>query len=138
VITPNPKLWVVVAGGMIGVILMRFAAVVFIKLLERFPRFETSAYLLVIVIGLKLCLDWYFNRRPADVPPGTEWHGPLDFHSVRSPAFWTFWALMAICFAIGFIPKRGSGKYAAAAVASPSEPPKEPPAPAEPARARQS
>ena len=112
-VTPNPKLWVVVAGGMIGVILMRFAAVVFIKLLERFPRFETSAYLLVIVIGLKLCLDWYFNRRPADVPPGVEWHGPLDFHSVRSPAFWGFWIMMAVCFAIGFIPKKDKEPAAA-------------------------
>ena len=53
---------------MLGVILMRFAAVMFIKLLERFPRFETSAYLLVIVIGLKLCLDWYFNRRARRLP----------------------------------------------------------------------
>ncbi len=42
----HPKLWVVVTGGMLGVILMRFAAAVFIKLLERFPRFETAAYLL--------------------------------------------------------------------------------------------
>jgi YkoY family integral membrane protein len=105
-VTPNPKLWVVVTGGMLGVILMRFAAVVFIKLLERFPRFETSAYLLVIAIGLKLCLDWYFNRRPADVPPGVEWHGPLDFHRVTSPAFWGFWITMAVCFAVGFLPKR--------------------------------
>src|SRR5688572_21467851 len=31
----NPKLWVIVAGGMLGVILMRFAAVIFIKLLDR-------------------------------------------------------------------------------------------------------
>jgi len=30
---------------------MRFAAVLFIKLLEKFPRFELSAYLLVLVIG---------------------------------------------------------------------------------------
>src|SRR5260221_387170 len=50
---PHDKLWVVVTGGMIGVILMRFAAVLFIRLLERFPRFETSAYLLVAVIGIK-------------------------------------------------------------------------------------
>ena len=39
----HPKLWVVVTGGMLGVILMRFAAVLFIRLLDRFPRFETSA-----------------------------------------------------------------------------------------------
>ncbi|MCY3005455.1 MAG: hypothetical protein NTV29_05695 [Planctomycetota bacterium] len=55
------KLWVVVAGGILGVILMRFAASVFVRLLERYPRFEVSAYLLVIVIGLKLLADWAFN-----------------------------------------------------------------------------
>jgi YkoY family integral membrane protein len=55
------KLWVVVTGGILGVILMRFAASVFVRLLERFPRFETSAYLLVIIIGLKLLFDWALN-----------------------------------------------------------------------------
>lgn len=57
----SDKLWVVVAGGILGVILMRFAASVFVRLLERYPRFEVSAYLLVIVIGLKLLADWAFN-----------------------------------------------------------------------------
>lgn len=55
------KLWVVITGGIIGVVLMRFAAVMFVSLLERFPRFEVSAYLLVLVIGLKLLGDWAFN-----------------------------------------------------------------------------
>ncbi len=105
-VTPNPKLWVVITGGMLGVILMRFAAVVFIKMLDRFPRFETSAYLLVTVIGVKLCADWHFNARPANWPIGEAFHGPLDFHNPSSPAFWTFWALMALCFGIGFIPPR--------------------------------
>lgn len=57
----HPKLWVIVLGGILGLMLMRVAARVFIQLLERFPRFEVSAYLLVIVIGLKLLLDWGFN-----------------------------------------------------------------------------
>lgn len=106
VVTPNPKLWVVITGGMLGVILMRYAAVIFIKMLDRFPRFETAAYLLVTVIGLKLCLDWHFNARPPDWPMDKVFHGPLDFHSPSSPAFWTFWALMAVCFAVGFIPQK--------------------------------
>lgn len=55
------KLWVVITGGIIGVVLMRFAAAIFIRLLEKFPRFESSAYLLVVVIGLKLLGDWTFN-----------------------------------------------------------------------------
>jgi YkoY family integral membrane protein len=57
----HPKLWVVILGGIVGLMLMRVAARMFIQLLERFPRFEVSAYLLVIVIGLKLLADWSVN-----------------------------------------------------------------------------
>ncbi len=57
----HPKLWVVILGGMLGLILMRVAARLFVQLLDRFPRFETSAYLLVIMIGLKLLADWGAN-----------------------------------------------------------------------------
>ncbi len=102
------KTWVVLIGGLLGVILMRFAAIVFIKLLDRFPRFETAAYLLVSVIGSKLLIDWWFNKRPADA--GADWHAPVDFHSVWSstgganPAFWIFWIAMLACFAVGFLP----------------------------------
>lgn len=92
----HPKLWVVVVGGMLGVVLMRFAAIVFIKLLERFPRFEMAAYLLVVVIGAKLLADWAFNG------PG---HTRLDFHDYHSIAFWVFWGLMVLCFAAGFLPR---------------------------------
>jgi YkoY family integral membrane protein len=102
----HPKLWVVIIGGFLGVILMRFAAVIFIKLLDRFPRFETAAYLLVIVIGLKLVLDWGFNKRPGNWPIDQAYHGPLDFHTPNNPAFWIFWGLMVVCFCVGFIPKR--------------------------------
>jgi len=94
----HDKLWVVVVGGMIGVVLMRFAAVLFIRLLEHFPRFETAAYLLVVAIGLKLLLDWWFN--PPDVPER------INFHSPVSPAFWVFWSIMLVCFCVGFIPSR--------------------------------
>jgi YkoY family integral membrane protein len=57
----HPKLWVVVLGGIVGLMLMRVAARMFIQMLERFPRFEISAYLLVIVIGVKLLADWGLN-----------------------------------------------------------------------------
>jgi predicted tellurium resistance membrane protein TerC len=55
------KLWVVITGGILGVVLMRYAASIFVRLLEKFPRFEISAYLLVSVIGFKLLADWAFN-----------------------------------------------------------------------------
>jgi YkoY family integral membrane protein len=96
----HPKLWVVIVGGILGVILMRFAAAAFVKLLEKFPRLETSAYLLVGVIGLKLVLDWYFN------PPGNLAPHTLDFHHASHWAFWAFWGAMILSFLVGFIPHR--------------------------------
>jgi YkoY family integral membrane protein len=94
----HPKMWVIVLGGFLGVVLMRFAAVLFIRLLERFPRFETAAYLLVIVIGLKLCVDWSVNS-------AAEPHR-IDFHNPSTLAFWAFWVAMLASFAVGFIPSR--------------------------------
>ena len=99
----HPKLWVVITGGMIGVMLIRVAAAMFIKLLERFPRLETSAYLLVLVIGLKLLVDWAVNS--ADQPDRANFHDPA------SPLFWTFWALMVICIGIGFLPQSKSPQH---------------------------
>ncbi len=94
----HPKFWVVILGGMVGVILVRVAAVLVIRLLKAFPRFGVSAYLLVLIIGLKLLADWWFNA--------TE--DRLDFQSPGSPAFWGFWAVMAICLGVGFLPQRSA------------------------------
>jgi YkoY family integral membrane protein len=101
---PHPKLWVVIVGGMLGVILMRVAATMFIRMLEIFPRFETSAYLLVMVIGLKLLVDWALNT-PQDPHRA-------NFHDPSSPLFWTFWSVMAVCVALGFLPQKPSANKA--------------------------
>jgi YkoY family integral membrane protein len=93
----HPKLWVVLAGGIIGIVLMRVAAVAFIRLLEKFPRFETSAYLLIVVIGLKLLADWAFNS--------AEHPHVIDFHSFSRPEFWVFWISMLACLGFGFLPQ---------------------------------
>ncbi|HVO97798.1 MAG TPA: hypothetical protein VMT15_07015 [Bryobacteraceae bacterium] len=96
---PHPKLWVVVTGGMLGVMLMRVAAAGFVKLLELFPRLEISAYLLVLTIGIKLLVDWGLNS--AAQPER------VKFQDSSSPAFWVFWSVMLLCIGVGFLrPKR--------------------------------
>jgi YkoY family integral membrane protein len=94
--TIHPKLWLILLGGMLGVLIMRVAAVVFIRLLRKFPRFETTAYLLVTTVGVKLLVDWWYN---AD-------GDRLDFQSPASAAFWVFWSTMILCIAVGFLPGR--------------------------------
>jgi predicted tellurium resistance membrane protein TerC len=79
---------------MLGVVLIRFAANGLIAVIERFPRLQLSAYLLVLLIGGKLVLDYAINSgRGAPA---------IDFQSASSPAFWAFWLLMIACLACGF------------------------------------
>jgi len=92
----HPKTWVIITGGMLGVIFMRFAAAAFARLLERFPGLNRSAYLLVLLIGLKMVADWGFNS-----PDSLH---RLDFQNAGRPEFWIFWAGMTICVVIGLIP----------------------------------
>jgi YkoY family integral membrane protein len=87
------KFWVIFAGGFVGVVIMRFAATLMIKFLERYPRFDSVAYVLVLIIGLKVILEGL--RLPA-----------LDFHSAHSPAFWVFWGIMLACICWGFVAPR--------------------------------
>ncbi len=89
------KFWVVFTGGILGIAMMRFAASIFIRLLGKFPEMETTAYLLVLLVGLKVVLEGFQI-------PG------LDFHSASEPAFWIFWGLMAACVAYGLVARKGS------------------------------
>lgn len=45
---------VIFAGGMIGIIIMRFAATLFVKLLHNRPALETAAFVIVGWVGVKL------------------------------------------------------------------------------------
>ncbi|GGC99143.1 putative membrane protein YkoY [Thalassobacillus devorans] len=47
---------VILAGGIIGLVIMRFAASYFVGLLDRRPGLETAAYLIVAWVGVKLAV----------------------------------------------------------------------------------
>ncbi|WP_226668407.1 TerC family protein [Metabacillus litoralis] len=47
---------VILAGGIIGIIIMRFAATYFVKLLKKKPSLETAAFAIVGWVGVKLSL----------------------------------------------------------------------------------
>jgi len=83
------RYWVIVTGGLIGTVLMRFAANQFITLLNKFPRLEKTAYLLITIVGTKVVLEGFHVDG-------------IDFHSSSSPWFWGQWILMAITVLYGF------------------------------------
>ncbi|KJS73636.1 MAG: membrane protein [Desulfotomaculum sp. BICA1-6] len=50
----SDQVWVLVLGGMLGILMMRGVATVFIKWLDKYPTLESAAYVLIALIGTKL------------------------------------------------------------------------------------
>jgi len=50
------KIWVLLTGAVLGIAMMRFAAILFIKLIQHFPILEKTAFVLVGIAGLNILL----------------------------------------------------------------------------------
>lgn len=85
---------VILAGGLIGVILMRFAATIFSSLLNKRPGLETMAFIIVGWVGVKLAV--YTLGHPAlailpeSFPSSTEWK-------------LFFWTVLILIVVVGWI-----------------------------------
>ena len=68
---------VMLAGGLIGVVLMRFAAHKFVQLLEKYPHLETTAFIVVGWVGVKLLVMTLSHKKihvlPHEFPHSLEW-----------------------------------------------------------------
>ena len=53
------KLFIIWLAGIMGIIFLRFAAGVFIRLLDKLPRLEDLAYQLIFFVGTKLLLEGF-------------------------------------------------------------------------------
>lgn len=81
------KFLVVLAGGLIGLIIMRFAANYFVGLLKRKPGLETAAFIIVGWVGIKLAVSTLAH-------PSI---GVLNQHLPESPEFKiAFWVVLLI------------------------------------------
>ncbi|MGG1401339.1 TerC family protein [Bacillus salipaludis] len=48
------QVWVLFLGGVLGILMMRGVAQVFLTLIEKVPELETTAFILIAIIGLKM------------------------------------------------------------------------------------
>lgn len=86
------KIWVVYFGAIIGIVLLRFAASLFIRLLEKYPVLDHIAYLLVAWVGVKLAFlagHTYEKYNP----------GELSFNIPEMPTM-VFWGVL-LTIAVG-------------------------------------
>ncbi|MDW2884629.1 DUF475 domain-containing protein [Exiguobacterium artemiae] len=50
----SDQVWVLLLGGMLGILMMRTVAGVFLNLIEKFPELETTAFVLIGIIAAKM------------------------------------------------------------------------------------
>jgi len=80
------KLFIVLTGGVLGIITMRFVVRYFVSMLDRFPGLAEGAYVLVAWIGLKLMISGFFEEK---------YHIPE----------WLFWSVMLLIMILSFVIK---------------------------------
>lgn len=56
-LTVSSQYWVIVTGGIAGIIAMRFAASFFASIMKKYPRLEDSAYILISAIAIRILLE---------------------------------------------------------------------------------
>jgi YkoY family integral membrane protein len=94
------KYFIVLTGGILGIITMRFVVRYFVLLLERFPGLAEGAYCLVAWIGLKLTISGLFDAKV------------LPFHIPEV----VFWPVMVLIMVLSFLitPKQSAQETHAA------------------------
>lgn len=90
------QFFVIFAGGLIGVIIMRFAATLFVKLLHKRPSLETAAFIIVGWVGVKLAFITLAHPKVAVIPE--------DFP--HSPTWkFIFWGVIVFIIICGLLVK---------------------------------
>ncbi|BBI35801.1 hypothetical protein KCTCHS21_52000 [Cohnella abietis] len=62
----SEEVWVLFLGGIVGILMMRGVAQVFLKLIDKFPELEKAAFILIVVIAAKM-ISGAFGFRVSDV-----------------------------------------------------------------------
>jgi YkoY family integral membrane protein len=83
----SPKLWVVIAGGILGIVAMRLVVGQLLSLVQRYPALVDGAFVIIAWVGFKLCWE-YLNAA-----------GVVHFEIPQ----WFSLSLIAVIFAAAFI-----------------------------------
>ena len=54
----SPKLWVVVIGGILGIVAMRLVVGQLLTLVQRYPALVDGAFIIIAWVGFKLCWEY--------------------------------------------------------------------------------
>ena len=89
----SPKIWVIMTGGILGIIAMRLVIGQLLRIVRRYPALVDSAFIIIAWVAIKLLVE-YLNAI-----------GYLDFHINR----WLSFALIIAIFGTGYFYARKQG-----------------------------
>ena len=92
-IAMSPKLWVVLAGGILGIVAMRVVIGKLLALVQRYPALIDGAFVIVAWVGVKLLFEYLFSA------------GYVAFEIPR----WLSFGLIVLIFAVAFVYARRQG-----------------------------
>jgi YkoY family integral membrane protein len=82
----SPKLWVVLSGGILGIVAMRLVVGQLLALIERYPALVDGAFVIIAWVGIKLILEYLYGA------------GYVHFEIPK----WLSLGLIVVIFAIAF------------------------------------
>jgi YkoY family integral membrane protein len=90
----SPKTWVILAGGMLGILMMRLVIGQLLSLVERYPPLVDGAFVIIAWVGLKLLIEYGHSE------------GYLGFEVPK----WLSLGLIVVIFTISFVYARRQAK----------------------------
>jgi YkoY family integral membrane protein len=83
----SPKLWVILTGGILGIIMMRVVIGKLLSLVERYPPLVDGAFIIIAWVGIKLLIEYGHSS------------GYIDFEVPK----WLSLGLIVIIFVVSFV-----------------------------------
>lgn len=89
----SPKLWVIITGGILGIIAMRLLIGQLLVIVQRYPALVDGAFVIIAWVGIKLLVEYLHQL------------GYIGFEIPR----WLSFGLIVVIFAIAFLYARRQG-----------------------------
>jgi len=89
----SPKLWVILSGGLLGIVAMRVVIGQLLAIVRRYPTIVDGAFVIIAWVGIKLLLEW------------ASAYGFVEFEVPR----WLSLGLILVIFAVAYLQARRRG-----------------------------
>ena len=89
----SPKTWVIISGGVLGIIAMRMVIGQLLRVVRRYPALVDGAFVIIAWVAIKLLVEYLSTA------------GYIDFHINK----WLSFGLIVIIFAVAYLYARRQG-----------------------------